>query len=264
VEAGRKNRRVSGDHPAFRGTPILAVIWDNQQGAKNIEASLRRLGIGAHRVSSKAPASWLRRHLSSFLSSIGEFDIGRGVISDEQDQFGQKLRAFVDRMNEVAKTKSYGRHWLLLEELQMSQIILSSGSDSELLDQRDFDYVLLKPSQQESAEKSWRPFLAIEYDGKQHREKYQKTKDEEKNQICKAAGLPLLRIDYRFLPPNPLYGDGKRDRWARTLMSEAVECAINTIRADVDQGSNLDAELDEAWDPDEYVRSMNEASVFAA
>jgi hypothetical protein len=47
-------------------------------------------------------------------------------------------------------------------------------------------------------------------------------------------------------------------------MSEAVECAINTIRADVDQGSNLDAELDEAWDPDEYVRSMNEASVFAA
>jgi hypothetical protein len=43
------------------------------------------------------------------------------------------------------------------------------------------------------------PLFAVEFDGPQHRDATQVARDETKNDLCRHFGLPLLRVDDRFL-----------------------------------------------------------------
>lgn len=77
------------------------------------------------------------------------------------------------------------------------------------------------------------PIFAVEFDGPTHKRAVQQTRDDLKNQLCKRFGLPLLRVDTRYLDPR--YYDMDLLSWltgvvlSRRLTSEMFEAGELTL-----------------------------------
>jgi len=71
----------------------------------------------------------------------------------------------------------------------------------KFLESASFDHVIFCKRSQDKKNSRYVPVLALEYDGRQHKDAPYAKRDRKKNEICIEAGLPLIRMDMHSLPP---------------------------------------------------------------
>ncbi len=84
----------------------------------------------------------------------------------------------------------------IFAKVRLADILPIEGSG---LSDADFEFALKSHFDFTVTDESLGPIFAVEYDGRTHQNDKQRQRDARKNQLCEQFGLPLLRVNSRYL-----------------------------------------------------------------
>jgi hypothetical protein len=84
----------------------------------------------------------------------------------------------------------------IFSKVRLADILPIEGSG---LSDADFEFALKSHLDFTVADKNLQPLFAVEYDGRTHQNEKQQQRDARKNRLCEQFGLPLLRINSKYL-----------------------------------------------------------------
>ena len=225
--------------PSFggRGSPVFAIVWNGSDKDAYVQRALSEAAIPALCMSENLPVHTVTDTVATSILYQKSAPKEPGLVSSEQDQVAQKLNELevLQRKIDARLMQEKLPSFVILQEVHASFVLGSSGPKANKhIQKRSFDFVIFSRGIDE-ADRHWFPVLGIEYDGKGHSEsEYSIRSDEIKNTLCELAELPLLRIDMKYLPWNPIFSlkDKTRelsDRERRNFLSGALKSMVMQI-----------------------------------
>ena len=190
---------------ARHGIPLLALLWTNSPENNYLMALLKTFSIPWLQLDRDNPITWSTKAVRDFIDNIRQHAETAPLISSRQFDVAKRLADLENTASNFFNDDSSERV-VVQQEISMSSVIGFEGDyPPPILDRGSFDFVLFADIFSGSdADRirgaKWTPVLAIEYDGKSnHATVQQQESDRRKNEICRLAGLPLLRVSYRHL-----------------------------------------------------------------
>jgi len=196
-----------GKNPRFtnHGTPLLALLWANSPENRYLGSLLEHFSVPWYLVDRDGPITWSTKAVRDRLSTLHNQAKTAPLISSPQFEVAKELAAMENIVSELSSHDSSDRA-VVQQEVSMSSVIGFEGDVTPpIINSGSFDFVVFSDIFSGSDESrirgsKWTPVLAIEYDGKSnHAKAKQKESDQRKNEICRLAGLTLLRISYKHL-----------------------------------------------------------------
>jgi len=151
--------------------------------------TLKNKGIDSMDIFSLVPIwTWFIIVLAVFANLIPR----KGKSQSKGDKsYSYSLKKSVLTNNELAFYKELRKtagNYVIFSKISIKDV-LDTNNQSALntISQKHFDFLLCEPTRM-------KPVLAIELDDSSHNTDKAKKRDADKNNICKSAGLPLLRV----------------------------------------------------------------------